>query len=246
MIKITFLGTSHGVPSDTRCCSSTLIDVNGSLYLIDGGAPVTDLLLRRHTDLSKIKALFTTHCHGDHVYGFIQFISMCNWGITNPDFDIFFTEQNAIDSFKNTIALLDEPVHEERLRFHLESAGTVYDDGNVKVTALPTKHLENEGRPSYALLIEADGKKIVFSGDLSHGLQRNDFPQYVLENEVDFMQCEAAHFRLDQLSPYLEKCRTKQLCFTHFSENKTSFIKAIGTKFGYPVYAAEDGDTITL
>ena len=46
-MKITFLGTSHGVPAADRYCSSAMIEVNGSVYLIDAGAPVIDLLIRQ-------------------------------------------------------------------------------------------------------------------------------------------------------------------------------------------------------
>ena len=62
-MKITFLGTSHGVPAADRYCSSTMIDVNGCLYFIDAGAPLIDLLLRRGADLNQVKAVFTTHLH---------------------------------------------------------------------------------------------------------------------------------------------------------------------------------------
>ena len=64
-MKITLLGTSHGVPAADRYCSCTLIEAGHAAYLIDAGAPAIDLLLRRGVDLTAIRALFTTHLHGD-------------------------------------------------------------------------------------------------------------------------------------------------------------------------------------
>ena len=43
-MKITFLGTSHGVPAKDRFCSSIMLESGGSFYFIDAGAPVMDLL----------------------------------------------------------------------------------------------------------------------------------------------------------------------------------------------------------
>ena len=60
-MKITFLGTSHGVPSPTRYCSATLLEVEDRAYLIDAGAPVADLLIRRGVPFEKLRAVFTTH-----------------------------------------------------------------------------------------------------------------------------------------------------------------------------------------
>ena len=41
-MNITFLGTSHGVPSAERYCSCTMIEVGGATYFIDCGAPLTE------------------------------------------------------------------------------------------------------------------------------------------------------------------------------------------------------------
>ena len=246
MVKVTFLGTSHGVPSDERYCSCEMIDVNGNLYLIDGGAPVVDLLQRRHVDFSKIKAIFNTHFHADHVFGLLPFLSLSNWHHRWADFDIYLTEQKGIDAVKALLIAGDGGLDEERLRFHLQTEGTFYDDGTVKVTAFPTMHMADSNRPAYSLLIEADGKKLFFTGDLSHNLVYKDYPKYVMENKVDFLQSELVHFTVEEGIPYFEKCKCAQLCFTHFAEAYKPFIEAFGSRFGYPAYTAKDGDTITL
>ena len=77
-MKITFLGTSHGVPAADRYCACTMLEVNGATYFIDAGAPLIDILLRRGTDLNTIRALFTTHLHGDHVNGVLAFADLIN------------------------------------------------------------------------------------------------------------------------------------------------------------------------
>ena len=245
-MKITFLGTSHGVPAADRYCSSAMIEVNDSVYLIDAGAPVIDLLLRRGVDVSRVRAVFTTHLHGDHMYGLIQMASLFNWYFKTADADFYLTEQAGIDAVKNLIETADEPLT-ERVRFPLMTEKTVYEDGNIRVTPFPTQHMAHIGRPAYSYLIEADGKKVLFSGDLSNRLAKEDFPPYALQNEVDLMICEMAHFGPEHVSPYLENCRAKELIFNHvFPLHKLDEIREMNGKFGYPVRAAEDGDEIIL
>ena len=51
-MKITFWGTSHGVPAHDRYCSCTLIESGDVFYLIDCGAPAVDLIHRNHLDIN--------------------------------------------------------------------------------------------------------------------------------------------------------------------------------------------------
>lgn len=75
-MKITFLGTSHGVPEVNRFCTSVLLESGGKHYLIDAGAPISDLLIRNKVAFKDISAIFITHLHGDHVDGLVQFADL--------------------------------------------------------------------------------------------------------------------------------------------------------------------------
>ena len=123
----------------------------------------------------------------------------------------------------------------------------VYEDENIRVTPFPTQHLASAGRPAYSYLVEAEGKKVFFSGDLSGHLERQDFPAYVLNNEVDLMVCEMAHFTVDEVMPYLEKCRANQVLFNHvFPLDKLAQIDALDGRLGYPIHTVNDNDEIEL
>lgn len=247
-MKITFLGTSHGVPAPDRYCSCTLIEVRQARYLIDAGAPAIDLLVRRGVDLASIRALFTTHLHGDHVNGVLALSDLFTWHYKETDIDIYLTEQRGIDAFRAVLAAtLNDQLCDERVRFRLMTPDTVYEDENIRVTPIPTQHLAAEGRPAYSYLVEADGKKALFSGDLSHSLVRADFPSYALENEVDLMVCEMAHFSAAQVAPYLARCKAKDLRFNHvYPLDKLDAIRAMGDRYGYPIRDVSDGDVIEL
>ncbi|MBO4884239.1 MAG: MBL fold metallo-hydrolase [Clostridia bacterium] len=246
-MKITFLGTSHGVPAADRFCSSTMIEANGSRYFIDGGAPLIDILLRRGVDLDTVRAIFTTHIHGDHTNGILALADLFSWYFKTTSVDIYLTERRGIDAFSEMIRTVEGGLDEARVRFKLMTADTVYQDENIRVTPFPTQHMASAGRPAYSYLVEAEGKKALFSGDLSQRLAKGDFPAYALDNDVDLMVCEMAHFGVEEVRPYLGKCRAKTLLFNHvFPLHKLDEINALDGAFGYPIRTLNDGDEVEL
>ena len=247
-MKITFLGTSHGVPAADRWCSASMLEAGGGVYCIDAGGPLIDLLLRRGVDLNRVKALFATHMHGDHVNGVLPYADLINWYFKEAQTDIYLTEERGIELFKQLIELMEsDSIDEARVRFRLMAPETVYQDENLRLTPLPTRHLAHLGRPSYAYLAEADGRTALFTGDLSGGLRENDFPAWALEHEVDALICEMAHFDAADVRPWLEKCRAKQVLFNHvFPLDKLDRIRALDAALPIPVRAVADGDVVEL
>lgn len=246
-MKITFLGSSHGVPSAERFCSSVMFETNGSIYLIDAGAPVIDLLLRQGKNVNDLKAVFTTHKHGDHVDGLLSLADLCNWYYKNTSFDIYVTEPCITETFSACITAMNRPVDTDRIRFKTAREGIVYDDGDVKVTYIPTRHCEPY--PSYALLVEAEGKSVLFTGDLSKNLAKSDFPAIAGEVKTELVVCEMAHFGMDAVKPYMETLATKRLCFNHvYPFDKFDAIEMVAASGEYPyeISIAHDGDVFEL
>ena len=247
-MKITFLGTSHGVPAADRWCSASMIEAGGGIYCIDAGGPLIDLLLRRGVDLNRMRALFATHMHGDHVNGVLPFADLLNWYFRDAQADIFLTEARGIELFRQLIELMEGgPIDGRRVRFRLMTPETVYADENVRVAPLPTRHLAAQNRPSYSYLVEADGKRALFSGDLSGGLREKDFPALALAEDLDALVLEMAHFDVPDVLPWLERCRARQVLFTHvYPLDKLARIEALDGRFGYPIRTVADGDVVEL
>jgi len=70
-MKLTFLGTSSGVPTKTRNVSGLALQKQASKhwYLIDCGEGTQHQLLHAKLSLKHLRAIFITHIHGDHCYG---------------------------------------------------------------------------------------------------------------------------------------------------------------------------------
>ena len=241
-MKITFLGTSDGIPRPGHFCASTLIEIGSSLYLIDAGAPVVDLLLSRGYHPNNLKAFFNTHGHGDHFDGLLNLLDLSNWAYKDASYDVLLPEKAIGDALVNVIEVASRrEFASDRMRISEYAPGVIYDDGTLRVTAIPTRHCEP--KPSYALLLEGDDRRVLFSGDLSQFLAKDDFPEIVASEELDLFVCEMAHFGAEHIAPYLKNCRAKQVLFNHYQLRKERDIRALSQcgGFSFPITAAEDG-----
>ena len=249
-MKITFLGTSHGVPCANRFCQSMLIEFGESAYLVDAGAPVIDLLIRKNFDFKKLKAVFITHMHGDHIDGLLSLIDLSTWYFKETSYDVYLTEEEGISCFKNMIEMIFKncaKFPEERIRFKLVDAGMVYKDENVEVTAVPTKHLAVwGGRPSYGYVIADKDKKIYISGDLDGN--EIDYNEITEKEEIDAFIVECAHFMPDRLIEKLKKCVAKRVVLIHGyrEEIKKYFDDFEKTNPSFELIYPNDGDELSL
>ena len=78
-MELLVLGAGHGVPEPDRFLSSTLLRCGGVYYMIDAGAPVSQLLPRYGIKYSDLRAVFLTHRHGDHTAGVPQLLELSSW-----------------------------------------------------------------------------------------------------------------------------------------------------------------------
>lgn len=252
-MKFTFLGTSHGTPSAERFCSCIMLEAGESIYILDAGAPLFDLLLRFGRDPEKVRSIFISHTHGDHVNGLPRFIALMD---SRPEYggvDIHLPEQKVLDAIENLVeAAAGRPLKRMNVRMHAVDETFRYEDENIRLWLIPNGHLSGRrdtyDRPSYSMVIEAEGKRVIYTGDLSTHLRCNDFPTIAIEEPSDLLICEMAHFEMHHVTPYLERCQTKQLCFTHVSgrEGRMESIVAAQNDFAYPVVIVRDGDEIVL
>lgn len=248
-MKITFIGTSHGVPSAERHCSSTLIQTNGSAYIIDAGAPIYDEILRAGAKYEDVRAIFTTHCHGDHINGLFHFIDLSNWYWKTSNYDVYLTNEALINAIHTVLGAISPGARlaEDRIRLHVATPDTVFEDDNIKLAYIKTQHMK-EPNFTAALDIEIEGKRILFTGDMSQKLSKDDFPKVAFEKEYDLIVCELAHFGIPELTPYLDRVKTKRFAFTHASERKFGDITELAASGKYPfeILHPKDGDTLEI
>lgn len=209
-MKITFVGSSHGVPEPHRKCTCIMLEVGENVYFVDMGTSAIDALITRGISVDAVKGIFVTHMHGDHTHGLIQFVDLITWYFKTPDPVICLPVP---DAAKVIDAWLDVTLNtaKKEIRYRETQPGVVFDDGILKVTAFATQHCLK----SYAYLVEAEGKTVLFTGDLKNpGI---DFPD-ISGKTVDLVVCETAHFPSTDYLPVFEKYDIKKVCVTHYSD----------------------------
>ena len=241
-MKLTFLGTSHGVPAKDRFCSSIMLESGGSFYFIDAGAPVMDLLLRNDKTVADFRALFTTHAHMDHTVGMLGLIGLMNWFYKDSTGEFFITKQEQIDATKQWLEVTGSgAIDESRLHFHVPTEGLVYEDENIKVEYIPTMHMEH----SYAILVTEGDKRVLFGGDFSYKLKKKDVPE-IIKEELDAFVCELAHFDIEMFAPYLDTCRAKKLFFVHAKQKHYEGAEAAKGRYPFEILTPADGDSFEI
>ena len=176
------LGTRGGpLPSKDRAQTSNLLVVNGTLYLIDAGDGVTRRIVQAGYDFRKAGKIFITHAHSDHTNGLATLLNS-EWEYQRAEpIDIYGSGveplvKGAIDYLTpNTEIRLNEgkarPMADT---FHAHDVlpGVIYQDANVKVTAVENTHFNFKpgmlayGKyRSYSYRFETPDKVVFFTGD---------------------------------------------------------------------------------
>lgn len=246
-MKIRFVGTSHGVPAADRFCSCAEIESGDAVYYIDAGAPLIDCALRDGTDLSKFRALFITHGHGDHMNGLCHFVDLMNWYYKGWSGDFYFTSAEHAEAVERLVQICNNNIglEKDRIRFKLGHSGLVYEDENISVEYIPNKHITSS--PSYSILVREGSKSVLFGGDFSGHLAQKDIPSVVFEENINAFVCEMAHFKMEDLEPYLAKCRASKVFFNHvFPLSNYDDIENIKGKYSFEVLTPNDGDVYEI
>lgn len=244
-MNLTFLGTSHGVPAADRFCSSYMLEAEDNIYIIDTGAPVADLLIRKGKDMKNIKAIFNTHFHGDHCVGMIHLLDLCSWYFKDAEFTTFVCEERSAKAVTEVIEATSTVFAKDRLKFNIYSEGLIFDDGVIKVWAIPTMHTSyNPVIASHAFYIEAGDKKLLFTGDLSMRLEHDDFPSVAFDRHMDIIVTECVHFEPCMLEKYMPKLDVDILAVSHLNPDYIPTLEKMGENYDFTMLIAEDDDEI--
>lgn len=236
---IRFIGASHGVPEPNRKCSCTMIEISGRYYFIDMGTPPIDYLVTAGIPVDAVKGIFITHMHGDHTNGLVSFVDLISWYFKTSDPTICLPNIEGAKAIENWIKVTQSSTR--KLNYQEIQPGVIFDDGFLRVTAIPTLHAER----SYAFFLEGEGKSIIFTGDLKH--PDKDFPEIAKERETDLIVCESAHFNATDYLPHLQACKTKLVYVNHYQGKLIPYILKLAEEMGdIPVKLAYDGSEIKL
>lgn len=88
-MEIVFLGTTAAVPSAARGHSAIALKYHDEIILFDCGEGTQRQLITSRTSYMKIKKIFITHFHGDHVLGLPGLIQTLSFAGRREDLSIY-------------------------------------------------------------------------------------------------------------------------------------------------------------
>ena len=228
-IKIVFLGTSAGVPCAERKYSCTMLQIGDSCYFVDMGMIVEHKIVERNIDVKAIKGVFITHMHCDHTSGLPSFIYLSDCYFNAHSLNVFLPHEQAVSTLKNWIdcnRIDNTDCSELKIGLNAYSEGEIFNDGVVTVKATLNRHVPN----SYSLLVKAEGKNIIFTGDISN--PKRDFPVEFLNEKIDLLVCESAHFSPNEYMHIFESFNIEKICFNHYSASRVIELNELKQKLG--------------
>lgn len=163
-MQVRILGCSGGIGAGLKTTSILLDDD----VLIDAGTGVGDLSLE---ELRRLRHVFLTHSHLDHVVGLPLFIDAAFESYLETPLQVHGSTDtiNALQAHLFNDVMWPDfsmlPSAEEAvMRFKPLSAGDMLDLGSRKVTAVEVKH----SVPTLGFCVEAQGKVLAFSADTTN------------------------------------------------------------------------------
>lgn len=140
-MKLHILGCYSATPRILTNPTSQVLDINNHLFLIDCGEG-TQVELRRHKiKFFRIKHIFISHLHGDHVYGLVGLIS--SFKMLKREAPLYIYGPKGIKEFISIQLKLSNSWTDYPLHFHELSSKepeVIFEDNKAKVTTIPLQH----------------------------------------------------------------------------------------------------------
>ncbi|MEF9893025.1 MAG: MBL fold metallo-hydrolase [Anaerorhabdus sp.] len=199
-MKLYCFGTGAGTePIKERKHVSFALEINNQFYWFDAGEGCSYTASMMGVDLLKVKAIFISHSHMDHVGGLGNLL----WNIRKntligkgfpiaSQLDVYYPNQRSWDGL---MMMLQETEGGFKLGYKMNASliqdGIIYQDENIKVEANHNYHMQKEEPwTSYSFRITAENKVIIYSGDVD---SYDDLISF-LRDGCDILMCETGHF----------------------------------------------------
>jgi Metal-dependent hydrolases of the beta-lactamase superfamily III len=259
-MKLHFFGTCAGTePMPGRKHTSFAVEIESGIYWFDAGENCSNTAHLMGVDLLAVRKIFISHTHMDHVGG----LGNLFWNIRKLSglknqlpiekrVDLYLPNLEIWDGIwmilKNTEG---DYACQFEIGTHEVTDGVLLDQDGIRVSAIHNHHLPHtDGKPwrSFSYKIEAEGKTVVFSGDVK---EVDDLAPF-LWDPCDVLLIETGHHNVAPLCDRITERYplVKSLFFIHngkdILQNPVAAAFTAQQHFRGPVIICEDGTSISI
>ncbi|MGV3774305.1 MAG: MBL fold metallo-hydrolase [Verrucomicrobiales bacterium] len=257
-MRLTCFGVGDGWPSADRNHSSYLYQMGSTRLIVDCGEPVSRSFKASGLEYDSIDAVLLSHTHGDHVGGFLMFMQSLWLEQRKRDLP-FLMPEDAIFPLQQLLEacyIFPELIAFRPIYTALESREPI-EIGETRITPFKTTHLEglrssfaksySQKFESFAFLLQSKDFNIAHSADL--GAVTDLEP--LLQEPVDLLVCELAHFAPEEIFSYLQDKPCHRVAFVHVGQTYWEHLdetKAMAKKMlpTMDILFPKDGDELAI
>jgi len=230
-LRIVILGSGGYVSTPDRGFPSIIVDLGVGYYMFDVGEYTSRQFFKAKLNPHKLKAIFITHRHGDHVLGLPGLtINLYSAGVTGKGsirvYAPYWCEKQVRELFLNYGGLRESVILEYNFFKEVSGGKPVYSDDYVEVYAMEMEH--SVPSVAYKLITRSSGKVIVYSGDTKPTSRIIDFSSGadILVYEASFSEGEEdlavslGHSTVKHAIEVAAKAKVKKLILFHLGLQK--------------------------
>lgn len=141
MIKVTILGSASAKPTANRHPSAQIVNVDEQYYLVDAGEGVQKQMFRYGINPLKLRGIFISHLHGDHVFGVFPLISTLGLYGRRTPLKIFAPRPFG-EILESHLRYFDPdlPYEVEWVEVDTTSHRIIFENNSLEVWSIPLRH----------------------------------------------------------------------------------------------------------
>ncbi len=151
-MRIIFIGTAGTTPTKFRGLPSLAIERNGELFLFDCGEGTQRQMMQFSINMSRIKAVFLTHTHGDHTLGLAGLVRTLTLNRRTAPLDVFIPHGG--EKLINGLINFDRAAISYKINVKPVKPGIVYRGRDFSISAFRALHTAS----TYGFAFKEDDK----------------------------------------------------------------------------------------